>query len=113
MPTSAYSALPALPCTPQYVFEVRRAAATPLLGLLRLGGGSVLRLGFRDLGEALAWYIYIAVCANVMAENDPDFSKVIQHQSLARHAATTPALLLQFDDVEPQEAAPAAKTAAV
>lgn len=83
---------------PQYVFEVRRANPNPFLALLRVGA-SVARLGFTNVQEALGWYIYIATCANLMSEKDPDFSKVIKAQQggLAEHAAAPHALILDFD----------------
>jgi hypothetical protein len=88
--------LPPIPL--QYVFEVRRANPNPFLALLR-AGASVARLGFTNVKEALGWYIYVAACANILSEKDPDFSKVIKaQQGLAEHAAAPHALMLEFDD---------------
>lgn len=87
---------PAFPL--QYVFEVRRGNPNPFLNLLRIGH-SVARLGFTNVNVALGWYIYVAACANIMSDKDPDFSKVIKaQQGLAEHAAAPHALMLQFDD---------------
>jgi hypothetical protein len=37
---------------------------------------SVVRLGFRSSQEALGWYVYVAACASIMSDKDPDFNKV-------------------------------------
>jgi hypothetical protein len=72
---------PSAACLPalQYVFEVSRGCGSPFLDLLRLRR-SVVRLGFSSSQEALGWYVYVAACASIMNDSDPDFNKVrLQH----------------------------------
>jgi hypothetical protein len=57
------------------VFEVSRGCGNPFLDMLRLRR-SVVRLGFRSSQEALGWYVYVAACASIMSDKDPDFNKV-------------------------------------
>lgn len=79
-----------------FTFEVSRPGASPILSLLGIGKRAV-GLGFETLEEAMGWYLYIAACATLLDEKDPDFTKALTHGvGLAEHAANAHVPILEL-----------------
>ncbi|KAF8067110.1 hypothetical protein HT031_002157 [Scenedesmus sp. PABB004] len=80
-----------------YVFDVNHPSGVVFFDFLRVKQKCV-GLGFRNVKEALGWYVYVAAVCGLMSPGDPDFSRAIGGQGLADHAAAPRALMLDMDD---------------
>lgn len=61
--------------TELFAMEATSSSGSTLRDLF-IGGRQSVRLGFTALEDAMGWYCYLAACARLLDEADPDLRKV-------------------------------------